>query len=232
MTDRPLTTKTVTLTRERAIGLRIGLIRAVEIFSIEGRHALYDAGERAQKDLIECGVTGTDADATALKALLTPEQPDEPHESDLYRLLVTRGYSQHEAHQIAEGPLANTDSQRLDWYEASHTLHQSIESLYVVDGFQIEMQIDGNEGPTFHGQDMRDAIDQAMRNLRQSETKVGKPDHACEPELIVQPVEMLPALGHDPGHRVFVPGPRYVRCRVCHRPMDEQPENGGANRNV
>lgn len=58
-----------------------------------------------------------------------------------------------------------TDAQRLDWLEKFHTLHTSVEILYVVDGYEVTvMNEDGIHelSPRYHGADLRSAIDAAM----------------------------------------------------------------------
>lgn len=55
-----------------------------------------------------------------------------------------------------------SDEERLNWLEAMHSLHQSVEILYVVDGYEIQVTHDGNpEGKPVHGQTLRHAIDAA-----------------------------------------------------------------------
>lgn len=57
-----------------------------------------------------------------------------------------------------------TDTERLDWLERKHTLHDSVAILYVVDGYEV--QVSTNDGDTIlhevHGETLRDAIDRAM----------------------------------------------------------------------
>ena len=58
-----------------------------------------------------------------------------------------------------------TDKERLDWLEANHTLHKSVEILYVVDGYEVTIvDEDGYTvlSPNFHGQNLREAIDKAI----------------------------------------------------------------------
>jgi hypothetical protein len=59
-----------------------------------------------------------------------------------------------------------TDAEMLDWLERHHTLHRSVEILYVVDGYEVMLMQDGNEGACFHGTTLRAALDNAMRNTR------------------------------------------------------------------
>lgn len=55
------------------------------------------------------------------------------------------------------------DSERLDWIEAQHTLHRSVEFLYVVDGYEVEYLYDGNPvTKPFRGETLRAAIDVAI----------------------------------------------------------------------
>lgn len=57
-----------------------------------------------------------------------------------------------------------TDSERLDWFEAQHTLHKSLEVLYVVDGYELSLIAEDGDVvlATFKGETLREAIDQAM----------------------------------------------------------------------
>lgn len=58
-----------------------------------------------------------------------------------------------------------TDSERLDWYQAQHTLHRSLEVLYVVDGYELSIMADDGDRvlATYKSETLRDAIDQAIR---------------------------------------------------------------------
>lgn len=57
-----------------------------------------------------------------------------------------------------------TDLERLDWYEAQHTLHKSLEVLYVVDGYELSLMAEDGDTvlATYKGNTLRDAIDQAI----------------------------------------------------------------------
>lgn len=61
-----------------------------------------------------------------------------------------------------------TDSERLDWYQAQHTLHKSLEVLYVVDGYELSVMAEDGERvvATYRGETLRDAIDQAIRSTQ------------------------------------------------------------------
>lgn len=51
---------------------------------------------------------------------------------------------------------------RLQWLEDQHTLHKSVEILYVVDGYEVQHTYDGDPvGPAFHGETLSAAIDTA-----------------------------------------------------------------------
>ena len=57
------------------------------------------------------------------------------------------------------------DTERLTWLEDNHTLHKSVEIIYVVDGYQVTlMHEDGvtELSPRFQGHDLRSAIDAAL----------------------------------------------------------------------
>lgn len=57
-----------------------------------------------------------------------------------------------------------TDTERLDWLERKHTLHDSVAVLYVVDGYEV--QVSTGDGDVLlcetRGDSLRDAIDRAM----------------------------------------------------------------------
>lgn len=57
----------------------------------------------------------------------------------------------------------STDAKRIQWLETVSTLHQHVEILYVVDGYEITLVYDESpiHGP-FHGLTLADAIDRAM----------------------------------------------------------------------
>lgn len=63
----------------------------------------------------------------------------------------------------SELKLAREDGARLDWLERSNTLHQSVELLYVVDGYEVQLIRD--DGATCcvsaRGESLRSAIDAA-----------------------------------------------------------------------
>lgn len=61
-----------------------------------------------------------------------------------------------------------TDSERLDWYQAQHTLHKFIEVLYVVDGYELNLMAEDGErvAATYKGETLRDAIDQAIQSAQ------------------------------------------------------------------
>lgn len=55
------------------------------------------------------------------------------------------------------------DSDRLDWFEAQHTLHGGVDVLYVVDGYEVQLTVDDAPiGPAHKGETLRDAIDKAF----------------------------------------------------------------------
>lgn len=52
---------------------------------------------------------------------------------------------------------------RIDWLQRMHTLHRSVEMLYVVDGYQVTVCWDGDPISTgYHGETLAAAIDKAM----------------------------------------------------------------------
>lgn len=61
---------------------------------------------------------------------------------------------------MAERERCAKDADRLNWLEQAHTLHWSVEFLYVVEGYNAQRTYDGNPtGPVFHGESLREAID-------------------------------------------------------------------------
>lgn len=69
-----------------------------------------------------------------------------------------------EAQQEARIRELEGDAKRLDWLEEKHTLHDSVEILYVVDGYNVDVMI--HDGSTCHssshGATLRAALDHAM----------------------------------------------------------------------
>lgn len=57
-----------------------------------------------------------------------------------------------------------TDAQRLAWYESKHTLHNDLELLYVVGGFEMSvMEQDGQHcKAVYSGKTLAECIDRAM----------------------------------------------------------------------
>lgn len=54
-------------------------------------------------------------------------------------------------------------SYHLKWLESMHTLHGSVEILYVVDGYQIQRKFDDSEvGEPIKAQTLEDCIDIAI----------------------------------------------------------------------
>lgn len=60
------------------------------------------------------------------------------------------------------------DSERLDWLESKHTLHNGVDILYVVDGYTIQDTYDSNpNGLIYHGETLRQAIDNAIKETKE-----------------------------------------------------------------
>ncbi|QAY00275.1 hypothetical protein KGB42_gp65 [Salmonella phage Seszw_1] len=54
-------------------------------------------------------------------------------------------------------------SYHLQWLESMHTLHGSVEILYVVDGYQIQRKFDDSEvGEPIKAETLEDCIDTAI----------------------------------------------------------------------
>lgn len=56
------------------------------------------------------------------------------------------------------------DKARLDWLEEKQGLHEGVEFLYVVDGYECMITYDGNTIASFHGPTLRDAMDNTISN--------------------------------------------------------------------
>jgi hypothetical protein len=57
-----------------------------------------------------------------------------------------------------------TDTERLDWLQKNHTLHRSVEILYVVIGYEVRLLVDDLVvHGEFEGEDLRHALDNAMK---------------------------------------------------------------------
>lgn len=57
-----------------------------------------------------------------------------------------------------------SDAEILDWLQRNHTLHYSVELLYVVDGYECTLTNDGNPVDSYRGDTVREAIAKAMSN--------------------------------------------------------------------
>lgn len=55
-----------------------------------------------------------------------------------------------------------TDKERIDWLEKHHTLHKTVEFLYVVDGYKIAMCFDYSPFFQCERETIRECIDVAM----------------------------------------------------------------------
>ena len=58
-----------------------------------------------------------------------------------------------------------TDAERIDWLQEKHTLHKSVQFLYVVDGYETHVMADSSDVPlaVYAGRSLRESIDAAMR---------------------------------------------------------------------
>ena len=50
----------------------------------------------------------------------------------------------------------------IEWLEHVHTLHCAVESLYVVDGYEVSITWDGAPVHTFHAETLKEAYIRAM----------------------------------------------------------------------
>jgi FtsZ-binding cell division protein ZapB len=71
--------------------------------------------------------------------------------------------AQAEERAESERDALRRDEERLNWLEAQHTLHKSVEFLYVVDGYDCILMYDSNPKQEFHGDTLRAAIDAAAK---------------------------------------------------------------------
>jgi hypothetical protein len=60
---------------------------------------------------------------------------------------------------------APTDGEILDWLERQHTLHRQVEILYVVDGYELTINHDGEpiRDLCWRGETLREACIEAMK---------------------------------------------------------------------
>ena len=66
------------------------------------------------------------------------------------------------------------DDKRFAWLESNSTLHERVEILYVVDGYEVQvMHEDGVTAitPAYRGETIREAIDRAMQATSNGITK-------------------------------------------------------------
>lgn len=56
------------------------------------------------------------------------------------------------------------DKARLDWWQAQHTLHNSLQLVYVVDSYELEINVEDGDrvAACYAGKDIRACIDAAM----------------------------------------------------------------------
>ena len=66
--------------------------------------------------------------------------------------------------EVLQPPKLRTDTEIIDWLERQHTLHRRVVALYVVDGYNIEIEHDGEpiKGAEWHGETLREAYSTAM----------------------------------------------------------------------
>jgi hypothetical protein len=55
---------------------------------------------------------------------------------------------------------------QIEWIQKVNTLHRQVQILYVVDGYEVTIEWDGNAiSPDFHGKTVADAIEKAMADF-------------------------------------------------------------------
>lgn len=59
-----------------------------------------------------------------------------------------------------------SDTQIIDWLERQHTLHRTVEVIYVVDGYLVQICYDGTplKDKEWHGDTLRNAYAAAMQD--------------------------------------------------------------------
>lgn len=55
-----------------------------------------------------------------------------------------------------------SDAEILDWLQRMHTLHTTVEALYVVDGYRVQIVYDEHVCFEYHGETLREAYSAAM----------------------------------------------------------------------
>lgn len=58
-----------------------------------------------------------------------------------------------------------TDARIIDWLERVSTLHQQVEILYVVDGYEVQLTYDGEPifGQKWRGETLREAFEKTLK---------------------------------------------------------------------
>lgn len=89
--------------------------------------------------------------------------PSEQVTATMPDLTMERNSSIIRERMVAEaGRTSFTDKEMLDWIEDMHTLHQQVEFLYVVDGYDCCITKDGMADQHYHGETIREALAKAM----------------------------------------------------------------------
>jgi hypothetical protein len=83
---------------------------------------------------------------------------------------------------------------RAAWLQNMHTLHRTVEMLYVVDGYQVTLCWDGTPiSPDYHGETLALAIDKAMAEF-DSEARPKWIGRRGDPALIEEQLAVARAL--------------------------------------
>ena len=172
---------------------------------------------------IEADAEGVYVMLDDVRALLAEAQPEEPGEARLIAqemgglALVLRGEGSPEHSEdlraladrgraLAARPAEEglRDTVRLDWLESVTTLHTAPVFLYVVDGYEVSVERDGNEAAAiYRGVTLRSAIDAALTlvpdlwgwKISRAETLLWSPDGGpLSAETVVRATHPVPAI--------------------------------------
>lgn len=87
---------------------------------------------------------------------------------------------------------AVTSKAIIDWLESMHTLHVSVQGLYVVDGYEVSIYYDDNPVYTFHGKTLFDAFKSAMAVTYDTDSRkfvIGDQDDEPTPHISIDPAQ-------------------------------------------
>ena len=137
---------------------RAGMLHSSEIDRITDEGILRLMAER---DEAQAKVAEKDAVNNRLRTSWREDCAALEKERNQYRIaLVVTGEERDSLR--SENEALRQDAERLDWIQAGLTLHNGMDFLYVVDGYEVEISInDRFTGVHHHGETQRAAIDAA-----------------------------------------------------------------------